>query len=150
MPLRVRGLDRPSAIGHVRSVVNTQPSHATRSGCPWAALTLVCALGLRALVPAGFMLEPVRGHAQIVLCGSHGSPAIHSHGAGTDRNEHRGGVDPTCPFAQSAAPAIFAALPVTLPPPVAAAAPPGAADVITVGRSGPVRQQFPRGPPHFT
>ncbi len=110
-------------------------------------LLLLAVLALRVLVPAGFMLAPVDGHAEIVLCGPH---AGHAHGghAGHDGPGTRlGAVDPTCPFAQSAAPAVALELP-ALP---AAAAPPDGAMRDATSRlfvkTGPSRQQSPRGPP---
>ena len=96
------------------------------------------------------MVEPVHGHAEIVLCGSHPGHAIHAHAGATDRSGHRAGVDPTCPFAQSAAPPIVATLPAAPAAFDGAAAPSRALDVVPFVPSGPSRQQSQRGPPHFT
>ncbi len=78
----------------------------------WPTLLLLGLLLLRGLVPAGFMLAPDNGRMAFVLCSvdlpmghnprSH-DPADHPHGVHPD---------PTCPYAQSAAPAPLPTLPV--------------------------------------
>ena len=105
-------------------------------------------LALRALVPAGFMAASVDGTLQIVLC----RPGImagghHHHHHQNSQDPAPLDVDPTCPYAQSAGPALMPMLPV-LPAAVAMhrlEAP--AATSQTQFGFGPPRQQSPRGPP---
>lgn len=134
----------------VIAIMSTKPVRSAGSCSRWSAFVVLTALGLRALVPAGFMIAPVDGRAEIVFCGPDAAHALHSHGGHADRNGHRAQVDPICPFAQSAAPAVASAVPVALPVLVGTAAPLRGADALPFVWSGPVRQQSPRGPPHFT
>ncbi len=103
-------------------------------------------LAVRALVPAGFMAATVDGTLQIVLCHPQGmAGAHHPHHGSAD--SHPSAVDPTCPYAQSAGPALMPTLPV---PSVATAMlflQPSAAATQTRAVFGPLRQQSPRGPP---
>lgn len=105
-------------------------------------------LALRALIPAGFMAAPVDGTLQIVLC----QPEImagghHHHHHHNPQDPAPLDVDPTCPYAQSAGPALMPTLPV-LPAAVAMHRPePPAATTQTQLSCGPPRQQSPRGPP---
>ena len=101
-------------------------------------------LALRALIPAGFMAASVDGTWQIVLCQSEfAAGAHHHHGPGSGS----GGIDPQCPYAQSAGPALIPTIPV-LPAAIAMHVEehPQAATQTRL-RFGPVRQQSPRGPP---
>ncbi len=110
-------------------------------------------LFLRALVPAGFMLESVDGRPAVVLCDLDMPPATagahHHHHPGADAAARHEGAhaDPTCPYAQSAGSAPLPSLPllaaaVTLH---RLAAP--AATTQTLLAFGPPRQQTSRGPP---
>jgi hypothetical protein len=103
-------------------------------------------LALRALVPAGFMAAPVDGTLQIVLC-QPGAMAGHHHHPGSPASGPALEVDPTCPYAQSAGPALMPTLPVL--PAVAMMHRPEPPEAVTQTRLnfGPLRQQFPRGPP---
>ncbi|MBV9343488.1 MAG: hypothetical protein JO341_13355 [Gammaproteobacteria bacterium] len=105
-----------------------------RAAAPWV-LALLC---LRALLPAGYMLAPVAGHAAVILCD--GGPAPHPHA-------HHGHSVPTCPFAQSAGPAPPPAGPSLAAPPVATALAGPACRAQTCPHPGPARQQSPRAPP---
>lgn len=67
-------------------------------------------LALRALIPAGFMAAPVDGKWQIVLCQPELMAGAHPHHHGHDSGAAV--VDPTCPYAQSAGPALMPTLPV--------------------------------------
>ena len=129
-------------------------SMRNRGRSHWAAAFVLAMLAARALVPAGFMLAPVDGSLSFVLCepevlGGSQTHQHHHHHDGHDQSTHPGGshVDSTCPYAQSAGPAPLRALPVV-----------AATTTIVEGlaptiqhqvslRSGPIRQQFPRGPP---
>lgn len=124
-----------------------------RNGAPhWAAMLVLAMLALRALVPAGFMLAPIDGRLSVVLCDTDAAGPAHNHG-GQDHpghhHHHHLHLDPTCPYAQSAGPAPLPALPVLGPQPVVSA-PIEPADLAQVhAHCGPLRQQSPRGPPHF-
>lgn len=107
---------------------------------------------LRASIPAGFMAASVDGTWQIVLC----QPGLMA-GVHHDHHHHHLGapdtapasvdVDPTCPYAQSAGPALLPTLPI-LPAAVAMhRLEPPAATTQTELSYGPPRQQSPRGPP---
>lgn len=119
--------------------LNSHPLPAT----PWlAGLTLVL-IAFRALVPAGFMIAPVRGSAELRFCvaglhrGSH---------AGTPLG-HPSAIDSSCPFAQSAGPAPIPQIaPVPGEPP---AGPTWQARMLaqTAPSFGPPREQPSRGPP---
>ena len=106
------------------------------------ALALVA---MRALVPAGFMPGIVDGQPSIVLCApgvmdtSRGAMPMHLHGA------HR--APSTCPYAQSAAPALTPAI---APPPGRAPASrvrPVPVFAHATADNGPKRHQSPRAPP---
>jgi hypothetical protein len=116
----------------------------------WAAPWVLAMLCLRALVPAGFMLEPIDGRLAVVLCDTDAAGAVH-HQGGQDHpsHHHHLQLDPTCPYAQSAGPAPLPALPVLGPQPVVSAPLQLTHVAQTYARSGPSRQNFPRGPPHL-
>ncbi len=116
----------------------------------WAAPWVLVMLGLRALIPAGFMLAPAEGHLTVVLCDAVAHGAVHHLGS-HDHPGHRSHTqfDPTCPYAQSAGPAPLPALPVLGPQPIATAGPLPVQVAQTHAQSGPSRQQSPRGPPHL-
>jgi hypothetical protein len=113
------------------------------------ALWIAPALAFRALVPPGFMLEPVNGHTGIVLCGWVAPAAAHEHGGHDHAGHHQSHADPTCPYAQAAGPAPL--------PSIAAlfAAPIASVFVLPVGierthaHFGPTRQQSARAPPRL-
>src|ERR1700680_3612114 len=115
----------------------------------WAAPFVLAMLCLRALVPAGFMLAPIDGRLEIVLCDS-SVPSLghHHHHSGYDpTTHHHNGVDPTCPYAQSSGPAPLPALPAMAAAPVASAPVVQSNVSQTHATFGPARQQTPRGPP---
>lgn len=104
---------------------------------------------LRAAIPAGFMAASVDGTLQIVLCqpGMMAGVHHHHHPGSPDSNPSSADVDPTCPYAQSAGPALMPTLPV-LPAAVAMhqLEPPVSATQTRLSY-GPPRHQSPRGPP---
>ncbi len=132
-------------------------------------------LCLRALVPAGYMLEPIDGRLAVVLCDSDaassvagmrgGMPAGMDHGlhegmqggvqAGThhhdghDHANHHHALDPTCPYAQSAGPSPLPSLPVLDPPSIVGDVSLPAEIAQAISQFGPARQQSPRGPPRL-
>lgn len=113
------------------------------------ALWVVPALLFRALIPIGFMLDPIDGRAEIVLCGSDAPIAGEQHRGGDNAgHHHHSHVDPTCPYAQSAGAAPLPAWPV-----LAAAPAPGIASAAGEqqihAHFGPTRRHSPRGPPRL-
>ena len=102
-------------------------------------------LALRALVPAGFMAASVDGRWQIVLCQPESRPGAHHHHH--DPGSGSGDIDLTCPYAQSAGPALMPTLP-ALPAAIAMhREQQPQATTQTRLSFGPSRQQSPRGPP---
>ena len=104
---------------------------------------------LRASIPAGFMAASVEGTLQIVLCqpglmaGGHHHPHHHRDSQSPASIE----VDPTCPYAQSAGPALMPTLPVLPATADMHRLEPPAATTQRQLEYGPTRQQSPRGPP---
>jgi len=116
----------------------------------WAAPWVLVMLGLRALIPAGFMLAPVEGHLAVVLCNAVAHGAVHHLGSYDHPGHHsHTQIDPTCPYAQSAGPAPLPALPVFGLRPIAVAGPLPVQVAQTYAQAGPFRQQSPRGPPRL-
>jgi len=120
----------------------------------WATLLVLGALFLRALIPAGFMLAPVDGRLEFILCDAEmpaGESQRHHHHPGHDNAAHHDGVhgDPTCPYAQSAGPAPLPTLPVLAGAASLDQLPAPAALTQTLLSFGPPRQQSSRGPPHL-
>src|SRR4029077_107778 len=116
----------------------------------WAAPWVLAMLGLRALIPAGFMLAPLEGHFAVVLCDAAAHGAAHH----SSSHEHPGHhshtqIDPTCPYAQSAAPAPLPVLPGLGPQLIVPARAVPVQVAQTHAQSGPSRHQTPRGPPHL-
>ncbi|MDB6157356.1 MAG: hypothetical protein JWO04_1062 [Gammaproteobacteria bacterium] len=128
-----------------------------------AAPFVLAMLCLRAFVPAGFMLAPVDGRLEVVLCDTdapgatpgtsptktHGHYALGHHAHDHAAGHHHAQTDPTCPYAQSSGPAPLPVLPVLAAVQLAtlSAAPIQVAQ--THSRFGPTRQQSPRGPPRL-
>ncbi|HVO45980.1 MAG TPA: hypothetical protein VMT29_06550 [Steroidobacteraceae bacterium] len=155
-------------------MMNPRALHLRHGGIRhWAAPWVLAVLCLRALVPAGFMLAPVDGGLDVVLCDADAAAALHSFGvqhamhghvmAGDGAAHHHDAAghpeyaghsghhhshpDPTCPYAQSAGPAPLPALP-ALPPLQASATRLLPVDFSqTHSQFGPSREQSPRGPP---
>jgi len=117
----------------------------------WAAPFVLAMLCLRALVPAGFMLAPVEGRLDVVLCDSDAPGGAGHHHGGHDSSGHHPHtlIDPTCPYAQSAGPAPLPVLPVLHAPPLAdrLASPAGVGQIYS--QFGPSRHESPRAPPHL-
>jgi hypothetical protein len=138
-------------LGHGARMIR-RGVHRLRNGGAhhWAAPFVLAMLCLRAFVPAGFMLAPVDGQLQVVLCDTDArATGHHRHTGGHDASHHHVQTDPTCPYAQSSGPAPLPALPALaavqiverISPPIPAAQ--------THFQPGPVREQSPRGPPHL-
>jgi hypothetical protein len=120
-----------------------------------ATLFVLGALFLRALVPAGFMLAPVDGRLEFVLCDAEMSAdepqRHHHHHSGHDNAAHHDGAhsDPTCPYAQSAGPAPLPTLPVLAGAARLDQLAAPTAVTQTLLSFGPPRKQSSRGPPHL-
>ena len=113
------------------------------------ALWIAPALLFRALIPAGFMLEPVDGRAQIVLCGAEARSAMH-HPGGHDHAGHQHfHPDPTCPYAQAAGAAPLPSIQALGATPVATVFVPPTGRQLTYAQFGPARQHSPRAPPRL-
>jgi len=114
-------------------------------------------LCLRAFVPAGFMLAPVDGQLEVVLCDTdalgaaqdHQARSGHARHAHDHAGHHHAQTDPTCPYAQSSGPAPLPALPVLASVQIATLSAPSVQVAQTHSRFGPTRQQSPRGPPRL-
>jgi len=117
------------------------------------ALLLLTALCARALVPAGFMLAPVDGALQVVLCDADARAGMpqhhhdHGHHGGDAQHHHHGKLDPTCPYAQSAGPAPLPAAPEPQVMRVAERQPLAQTSSQLHSQFGPSRHQEPRAPP---
>jgi Protein of unknown function (DUF2946) len=115
----------------------------------WAAPFVLVMLCLRALVPAGFMLAPIDGRLDVVLCDADATAALHRHGHHDHSGQHHTQLDPTCPYAQSAGPAPLPVLPVLVSAPITFVRARPVRVAQTQAQFGPARLQFPRGPPRF-
>jgi Protein of unknown function (DUF2946) len=114
------------------------------------AVWIAPALLFRALIPVGFMLEPVDGRADIILCASDAPTAMMHHGIHGHSGHHQHShADLTCPYAQSAGPAPLPALPVLAAAPTAPVFLLQAQIQQTHARFGPIRQHSPRAPPRL-
>ena len=114
----------------------------------WAAPFVLAMLCLRALVPAGFMLAPIDGRLDVVLCDT-GAPAALHYGGHDHSRHHHTQIDPTCPYAQSAGPAPLPVLPVLVSAPIRFIRARPVQVAQTQPQFGPLRLHFPRGPPHL-
>jgi hypothetical protein len=115
----------------------------------WAAPFVLAMLCLRALIPAGFMLAPVEGRLDLVLCDSQAPGAVHHHGGHDHSQHHHIHTDPTCPYAQSAGPAPIPTLPALAAAQIVSVPVPPKQFAQTHSQFGPSRQQSPRGPPQL-
>ncbi len=104
-------------------------------------------LAMRALVPAGFMAASVDGTLQIVLCQPGAMAGHHHHHRAPPDSAPAVEVDPTCPYAQSAGPALLPTLAVLPAAAMMHRLETPAAATQTRLTFGPLRQCFPRGPP---
>lgn len=132
------------------------------------ALLVVLAMGLKALMPTGFMLVSVGGHAQLVMCpaGIHAtamkqhagamaammvmdpsSSAHVMHAPGVDHSTHAALAADQCPFAFASASVLPAAAPQIIEPYFTVVRPVAAAAVLSVPIAPPIRHSAPRGPP---
>jgi hypothetical protein len=122
--------------------------------CGFGALA-VLALALRALIPTGFMVTAVEGHAQLVVCpaGLHRSAHLHPmagtlhHVAGAEHGAAATHSADQCPYALAGGPGLAGA---ALEPAQAffvQLQPVRAAVLATLPAAPPPRHQAPRGPP---
>jgi hypothetical protein len=122
-----------------------------------AAPFVLAMLCLRAFIPAGFMLAPIDGRLEIVLCdtdagGSGHSTGLHAthHGHHSDPAHPHAHPDPTCPYAQSSGPAPLPALPAVAAVRVTVLTGRSVEVAQTDSHFGPERQHTSRGPPQLT
>ena len=115
----------------------------------WAAPFVLAMLCLRALVPAGFMLAPIDGRLDVVLCDSDAPAALHHHSGHDHSGHHHTQIDPTCPYAQSAGPTPLPALLVLGAAPLVLVRVRPVQVAQTHAQFVPVRLQSPRGPPRL-
>jgi len=112
----------------------------------WVAPAIV----FRAMMPVGFMLEPIAGRAAIVLCGSNAPNAVHDRGSDDHAGHHRHShADLTCPYAQSVAPAPLATLVALAAAPMALVLVLSAQVQQTHAHFGPTREHSARAPPRL-
>ncbi len=118
----------------------------------------ILALAMRALIPTGYMVAPVDGRAQLVICpaGLHLHQAAHlHHTAGAAGTAHEaatahGGMGHTselCPFALAGGPGLTGAAPAPVQPYFVLLSQPRIVAFAGVTQSPPFRHQAPRGPP---
>jgi hypothetical protein len=140
-------------------------SAASRCGF---VLLVVLAMGLKALIPTGFMLAAVGGHAQLVMCpaGIHAtamkqhaaamaammvmdasSSAHMMHAAGVDHSAHAALAAEQCPFAFASASVLPAPVPQVTEPYFTVVRPVAVAVVLSIPIAPPIRHSAPRGPP---
>src|ERR1700688_3215505 len=101
---------------HLVGVMTPKASQAQRGGAPrWVAHFVLALLCLRAFVPAGFMLAPVDGRLEVVVCDTDATNVGHHHHGHEHPGHHHTQTDLTCPYAQSAGPAPLPALPTVAP-----------------------------------
>jgi hypothetical protein len=107
------------------------------------------ALALRALIPTGFMLAPVDGHAQIVICPAGLHEASHAHHAGAAAGHAAGSAHAAdqCPFALAGGPGFIGAAPDLAQPYFVLLQPPPTVALASVAVPPPLRHHAPRGPP---
>jgi hypothetical protein len=128
----------------MRQALHRSP-HFRRTLSVLAAL----ALALRALIPTGFMLAPVDGHAQIVMCPAGLHQAGHAHHAGAAAGHAAGSAHAAdqCPFALAGGPGLTGAASDLSDPHFFLLQPPRTVAFASVAISPPLRHHAPRGPP---
>jgi hypothetical protein len=113
----------------------------------WAAPFVLLMLCLRAFVPAGFMLVPVDGRLDVVLCDSDAQKGATHHHSPDHPAHHHTKTDPACPYAQSSGPAPLPTLPALAAASIVTLPVLPTQHAQTIAQFGPTRQQSPRGPP---
>jgi hypothetical protein len=110
------------------------------------SVLVLLALALRALIPTGYMITAVEGHAQLALCpsGLHWAGHLHhevDHGAGiTHGADH-------CPYALAGGHGLAGAAPEPAQPYFVLLRPAYAVAPASVPAEPPLRHHAPRGPP---
>jgi hypothetical protein len=115
----------------------------------------VLALALRALIPTGFMVTAVEGHAQLVVCPAGLHRAAHLHHIPAAMHEvaamdHGTGVTHgagQCPYALAGGPGLAGAAPESLRPYFVLLQSEPTVAPASVPAAPPLRHQAPRGPP---
>jgi hypothetical protein len=117
---------------------------------PWVTAAVLFVLCFRALIPPGFMLASVDGKPEVVLCSAHANHSMHHQGPSEGGSQHGSGIDPTCPFAQSAGPTFIPTLPAPALARIAIHTPLALQSSQTRVAFGPIRLHTTRGPPNLT
>jgi hypothetical protein len=116
--------------------VNANPLLRARRRPLWLGVLAVAVFGLRALLPTGYMLATVEGHARLILCP-----------AGVHHAEHAATGAEHCPFALSGGASLASANPDPAKPYYSSVQPAPAPVVESVPAAPPPRFHAPRGPP---
>lgn len=137
------------SLGHLATAMKGGMKWRSRGLRRWATPLVFAVLLLRAIVPAGFMLAPVDGRLEFVLCDSDAPGSTHRHAVGDQAGHHHTHIDSSCPFAQSSGAAPLPSMPLLATASMETARPPLPQAAQTHARFGPARQQSPRAPPHL-
>ena len=132
----------------------------------WLGALALLAFALHALIPTGFMVARVDGHAELVMCpsglyhvhgvdpaadtlamaGMHHGALMH-HGPGVDHSGHAALAAQQCPFALASGAALTAQVRSPAEPYFVFLRPLRADVVTSVPADPPLRHRAPRGPP---
>lgn len=142
--------------------MNANPLLRARRRPLWLGVLAVAGFGLRALIPTGYMLATVDGHARLILCpaGVHytGGTAATDHGmamghgamdpaAGMHHANHAAQGAEHCPFALSVGASLAAANQAPAEPYFALLQPARPPLIHSASTAPPRRYHAPRGPP---
>jgi len=140
--------------------VNTRRLPSARRRLHWQVVFAIAVFGLRALIPTGYMITAVDGHARLGMClaGMHQAVGAHDmsgmwHGGGADaadgmRKAGHGALNTEhCPYAFSGGAGLLGALAEPGLPYFALLQPARAPAVAFLPASPPPRFSAPRGPP---
>ena len=120
----------------------------------WVSVFVVLVFALKALIPPGYMLAPVDGHARLVMCpaGIHYPAGMHSmagmvHVNEVGHAEHASLAVTQCPFALAGGVALLAAAGAVAEPHYVTLQPARPCATASVPTTPPARYHAPRGPP---
>ena len=135
------------------SDVTLQALRRSRTARGWFGVWVVLAFGLRALIPTGFMLAAIDGHARLVLCPAGIYHATSEHRmagmdmAGMTHAAHAAVAADQCPFALAGGAGLFATVREAVEPYFVILRPARAYAAASVPVTPPPRYHAPRGPP---
>lgn len=139
--------------------MNANPLLRTRRRPLWLGVLAVAVFGLRALIPTGYMLAAVDGHARLILCPAGvryaGAMPATDHGMSMDRAmamdhgamDHAAQGAEHCPFALSGGASLVAASHAPVEPYFLLLQPPRPPLILSASTAPPWRHHAPRGPP---